>query len=476
MPLFGALNEVGVISHVPTGIPGQNFTFNHARFAIPGPDIASVLSRQGQGQVNALGSMLSQVDPIYRPDFQTMGGSVRYPTMRNLGMNHMQHGQPQIQMHMPMGSNTMLPNFASVMAQRMNRNDASAMFSSPTVAQMPMWGNMSPSGMGSTAPHSHPTASEAHRQDRDDDDGHKKKRRKRDPTLPTPARFAWNFYFRDQYTKIRNSEPGEHSNVQKAFTDIGLDLGKKWKSLSKEEKAPYIKMAEQDRERYEREMRQRLSGAAPASVAVSDSTTPASAGSEGDSDEENEKVGIVLQVLEVEDKRDEAERVGEPSEGELVADVLVVDDDEVFLKIVRHKLIVNQKNPPRVLTVKNLDKAKRMILDEKNKFGTILIDKHFEGQNEDGIESLRCIREHGYSGRIVGVTGSTDEKTKQDFAKFGAESTFIKGSSNFYDDLVTLVNVHSKNVEMMESDLPFSPITDNEEATTSAKGKDDKET
>ena len=74
------------------------------------------------------------------------------------------------------------------------------------------------------------------------DDSTKKKRRKRDPTLPKPARFAWNFYFRDQYTKIRNSEPSEHNNVQKAFTEIGYDLGKKWKSLSKEEKEPLKKL------------------------------------------------------------------------------------------------------------------------------------------------------------------------------------------------------------------------------------------
>src|SRR5687767_902912 len=46
--LFGVLNEAGTnVSHVPTGLqlPGQSFTFQHARFAVSGADLANLMSR-----------------------------------------------------------------------------------------------------------------------------------------------------------------------------------------------------------------------------------------------------------------------------------------------------------------------------------------------------------------------------------------------------------------------------------------------
>lgn len=466
--MFGVLNEAGTnVSHVPSGLglQGQSYMYQHGRFAVSGSELVQLMARHAAGNSNALGAVFNQpgLNPIYRPDFATSGLSTHPPSFSNLMLPSLlsaPNGMPSF----PLPQQSLVPTFASVVAQSLPRNSVSGM---QFGLQMPL--NMRPSAQVSSqllnkAPDSgaayatsgSSNVSQRSRLTYDDDVGKSRKRRKRDPNLPTPARFAWNFFFREQYTKIRNSEPSEHSNVQKAFTDIGLDLGKKWKSLSKDEKAPYIKMAEMDRERFDREMRQRRDGSAPSADAGEGSGEDEEDGPATVSDDtfegDGEKVGIVFHEVEVEDQRDESDKANPPSDAEIVADVLVVDDDEVFLKIVRHRLIVGQKEPLKVMTVTSAEDAKRMILNENKKFGTILMDKNFGEGHDDGISSLQCIRESGYQGVIVGVTGSTDERTKKEFAASGANNTFVKGSSSFYDEVLTLVKLHSSHAELMEKE------------------------
>jgi CheY-like chemotaxis protein/type II secretory pathway pseudopilin PulG len=529
--MFGLVNEAGTnLSHVPTNLvaPGQSFTFQRARFAISGAELNQVLAQHADAghASSVMSSVLNRpgMNPVYRPDF--FGPNI----LPNGGVSSLGStqgtattaGAPSIgapgagPLRFPLpGVGGYVPNFASVIAQRMPKASS---VGSPY--QQQSWGEFvsTPPGLLSHQLYQaySPAAAagmwpqqqqqqhfpqqdmyqyaymqqsqqqQQHQQQQQqqhllqhqqqlqqrrghkramgvvssstsvtttvltDDDAMKKKRKKRDPTLPTPARFAWNFYFRDQYTKIRNSEPSEHTNVQKAFTDIGFDLGKKWKSLSKEEKEPYVKMAAQDKERYEREMQSRFSTTSKVGGGATPSSS--SAGGYSSDDDEEEKVGIVLHEIAVEDTRPESEKTSDPTEGELVADVLIVDDDEVFLKIIRHKLVFGQKNPPRIVTVTSASDAKRMLVDENKKFGTVLLDKDLGEGQEDGISSLAVIRESGYQGVIVGVTGSTDDQTRSQFTSSGANETFIKGASNFYEDLLSLVRLHSKNVERMEKE------------------------
>jgi CheY-like chemotaxis protein len=496
--MFGLVNEAGTnLSNVPAGLvaPGQSFTFQRARFAVSGSELGQVLAQHEAGRANMMSSMLNRpgLNPIYRPDFY--GTSMGAPGLQS--QINPQSSQPAGPLRFPLpavaGGGGFVPNFASVIAQRLPKSSGQGSsypqppwdyqaVGNPALSQMyhaftpGMWQQQQISfahpmqnPVGSSSPKSPAlthqnqqrkllkrgsgTASSSASSIVNEDDAGRKKRKKRDPNLPTPARFAWNFYFRDQYTKIRNSEPSEHTNVQKAFTDIGFDLGKKWKSLSKEEKEPYVKMAALDKERYEREMQSRFSSVG--SVGSSNAAGVESASSaNGDSSEEDEqeKVGIVFHEIEVEDTRPESEKISSPTEGELVADVLIVDDDEVFLKIIRHKLVVGQKNPPKIVTVTNASDAKRMIVEEHKKFGTVLLDKDLGEGKEDGISSLAIIRESGYQGVIVGVTGSTDDQTRSQFTSSGADETFIKGTSNFYDDLLALVKLHSTNAEEMEKE------------------------
>ena len=495
--LFGLVNEANTnLTHVPTGglvAPGQSFTFQHARYAISGSQLGQLLAQPNDAaaRANLVSSMLNHpgLAPIYRPDFVGMSLAGSSPSagsgatgIPGVGSSATAgQGVPGQVLPYPLPLATanfvpQLPTYTSVIAQRLPKTGGFANPSlgglstlyPPATAFSPGVGwpavlaqgqlNMAAQAAANTVDSDSKQASAGQKRASkrsasagSEEDVGRKKRKKRDPTLPTPARFAWNFFFRDQYTKIRNSEPSEHSNVQKAFTDIGFDLGKKWKSLTKEEKAPYLKLAAQDKERYEREMQARFGSNAAAVAAAAASSAGASTSEESSEDEaEDEKVCLVVHEVEVEDQRPEEEKKSDPTEGELVADVLVVDDDEVFLKIIRHKLVVGQKNPLRVMTVTSASDAKRMLVDEHKKFGTVLLDKDLGEGKEDGISSLAVIREAGYQGVIVGVTGSTDDKTKSQFAESGADNTFIKGTSNFYDDLLALVKVHSKNAQQME--------------------------
>lgn len=57
-----------------------------------------------------------------------------------------------------------------------------------------------------------------------------------------------------------------------SFQDVGRQCGEKWRSLTDEEKAPYVKKAEVDKARYQREMeaykkKQAESGAGDAAAA-----------------------------------------------------------------------------------------------------------------------------------------------------------------------------------------------------------------
>jgi len=56
------------------------------------------------------------------------------------------------------------------------------------------------------------------------------------------------FFNMENRTKVVDENPGI------AFGDVGKKLGAMWKNLSDSEKAPYVKKAEDDKKRYEKEV------------------------------------------------------------------------------------------------------------------------------------------------------------------------------------------------------------------------------
>jgi len=77
----------------------------------------------------------------------------------------------------------------------------------------------------------------------------KKARKKRDPNAPKAAANAYMLFQKDQREKIKK----DHPNI-KAVTEIAKLVGKSWREMSDEDKAPYVQQASQDKLRYQKEM------------------------------------------------------------------------------------------------------------------------------------------------------------------------------------------------------------------------------
>jgi len=77
----------------------------------------------------------------------------------------------------------------------------------------------------------------------------KKKKAKRDPNAPKKAKNAFLFYVEANRADVAASNP----NAKQA--ELLKILGAKWKSLSDDEKKPYNKKVEEDKARYEREIK-----------------------------------------------------------------------------------------------------------------------------------------------------------------------------------------------------------------------------
>jgi hypothetical protein len=65
---------------------------------------------------------------------------------------------------------------------------------------------------------------------------------------PTRSRSSYTLYF----SEVRPQFAKDHPTTQPK--DIMRAIGKKWQTLSEEEKKPYDEMAERDKERYERQL------------------------------------------------------------------------------------------------------------------------------------------------------------------------------------------------------------------------------
>ncbi|KAI9486595.1 MAG: high mobility group box domain-containing protein [Benjaminiella poitrasii] len=80
------------------------------------------------------------------------------------------------------------------------------------------------------------------------DKGDEKKRRgKKDPSAPKRGLSAYMFFSQENRAKVKEENP------EATFGQLGKLLGEKWKSMSDDEKKPYVEKAEKDKQRYENE-------------------------------------------------------------------------------------------------------------------------------------------------------------------------------------------------------------------------------
>lgn len=76
----------------------------------------------------------------------------------------------------------------------------------------------------------------------------KSKKGKKDPDAPKRPMTAFMYYTKENRSIVKEEDESL------GFADIARELGSRWKNLDEEEKEPYLEMAAEDKERYQREM------------------------------------------------------------------------------------------------------------------------------------------------------------------------------------------------------------------------------
>ncbi|HSW77049.1 MAG TPA: hypothetical protein VLG50_08375 [Candidatus Saccharimonadales bacterium] len=79
-------------------------------------------------------------------------------------------------------------------------------------------------------------------------DDKKKKKGKKNPDAPKKPKMAYNFYVQSRTDKVRQSHPNEK------MSQILSLIAAEWKKLSDRDKEPFVKLAEKDKQRYEKEV------------------------------------------------------------------------------------------------------------------------------------------------------------------------------------------------------------------------------
>jgi hypothetical protein len=75
--------------------------------------------------------------------------------------------------------------------------------------------------------------------------------RLQDPAAPTKAQSAYLFYTSEARVKLAKQKAHE----EKTMTELSVVMGKQWGGMSDANKSKYVAMAEEDKARYEREMK-----------------------------------------------------------------------------------------------------------------------------------------------------------------------------------------------------------------------------
>jgi hypothetical protein len=78
----------------------------------------------------------------------------------------------------------------------------------------------------------------------------KKAKKSKDPNAPKKARSAWIYYMDDNRPKLKKEE--EHSD--KSMTELTTVMSHMWKECSDKDKAPFKKMADEDKLRFKKDM------------------------------------------------------------------------------------------------------------------------------------------------------------------------------------------------------------------------------
>lgn len=76
----------------------------------------------------------------------------------------------------------------------------------------------------------------------------KRRKKQRDPNAPKKSKNGYMFYCQDNRERVKKEHPGIDGK------EIVKHLSNQWNGLSDKQKAPYLKKANADKERYQQEM------------------------------------------------------------------------------------------------------------------------------------------------------------------------------------------------------------------------------
>jgi hypothetical protein len=83
-----------------------------------------------------------------------------------------------------------------------------------------------------------------------------KGKKEKDPNMPKRPKTGYIFFSAEERVKVKEDNPSL------GFGDITKQVSAKWKEMTDDDKEPYLKLAQQDKERYEKEMSKFKSSAA----------------------------------------------------------------------------------------------------------------------------------------------------------------------------------------------------------------------
>ncbi len=73
-------------------------------------------------------------------------------------------------------------------------------------------------------------------------------KKEKDPNAPKRPLTAYFFFVKEARKSVVDANP------DMKVTEVSKELGRRWRELDEDEKAKYVKMAEKDKARYQREM------------------------------------------------------------------------------------------------------------------------------------------------------------------------------------------------------------------------------
>lgn len=124
------------------------------------------------------------------------------------------------------------------------------------------------------------------------------------------------------------------------------------------------------------------------------------------------------------------------------ADVLIVDDSTIARILLRKflgSILVQHKGSKRRLVVEECSSGEKALelITGGHTYGLVLVDYIFGGDRMDGRELMHRMRNHGYTGAIVCMTGMSveDSGTKDHILSGGADGIIVKGTKESFHQL-----------------------------------------